>query len=96
MDAAPVRANDPGALEREAASLSALSARAEAIDPTALSAADRVTRSALIDFLGYERVQLDTGANQPHARALYESAGYRDRPDYNDNPFAAYWGERVL
>ena len=46
--------------------------------------------------LGYERVQLDTGASQPHARALYESAGYRDRPDYNDNPFAAYWGEKVL
>jgi len=46
--------------------------------------------------LGYERVQLDTGASQPHARALYESAGYRDRPDYNDNPYAAYWGEKVL
>jgi GNAT superfamily N-acetyltransferase len=46
--------------------------------------------------LGYARVQLDTGASQPHARALYESAGYRDRPDYNDNPYAAYWGEKVL
>jgi GNAT superfamily N-acetyltransferase len=46
--------------------------------------------------LGYERVRLDTGARQPHARALYESAGYGDAPDYNDNPYAAYWGEKVL
>ena len=46
--------------------------------------------------LGYERVRLDTGASQPHARALYESAGYRGVPDYNDNPYAAYHGEKVL
>jgi GNAT superfamily N-acetyltransferase len=46
--------------------------------------------------LGYERVRLDTGASQPHARALYESSGYGDIPDYNDNPFAAYHGEKVL
>ena len=46
--------------------------------------------------LGYERVRLDTGASQPHARALYESAGYRDVPDYNDNPYAAYHGEKAL
>ena len=46
--------------------------------------------------LGYERVRLDTGARQPHARALYESAGFRPIPDYNDNPKAAYWGEKVL
>ena len=46
--------------------------------------------------LGYERVRLDTGASQPHARALYESAGYQDVLDYNDNPYAAYWGEKTL
>ena len=46
--------------------------------------------------LGYERVRLDTGASQPHARALYESAGYRTVPDYNDSPYAAYHGEKVL
>jgi GNAT superfamily N-acetyltransferase len=46
--------------------------------------------------LGYERVRLDTGASQPHARALYESAGYENVPDYNDNPYAAYHGEKVL
>ena len=46
--------------------------------------------------LGYERVQLDTGASQPHARALYESAGYREVADYNGNPVASYWGEKQL
>jgi uncharacterized protein (DUF885 family) len=49
-----LRANDPGALDREAAQLATLGRRAEAIDPAGLSAADRVTRSALIDFVGYE------------------------------------------
>jgi GNAT superfamily N-acetyltransferase len=46
--------------------------------------------------LGYERVRLDTGGSQPHARALYESAGYVEIDDYNGNHVAAYWGEKVL
>jgi GNAT superfamily N-acetyltransferase len=46
--------------------------------------------------LGYERVRLDTGARQPHARALYEAEGYRSIPDYNGNPYAAFWGEKRL
>jgi GNAT superfamily N-acetyltransferase len=46
--------------------------------------------------LGYGRVRLDTGARQPHARALYEAAGFEPIPDYNDNPKAAYWGEKAL
>ncbi len=46
--------------------------------------------------LGYERVRLDTGASQPHARALYETAGFQPIDDYNDNPKAAYWGEKLL
>src|SRR5436190_5536985 len=46
--------------------------------------------------LGYVRVRLDTGRDQPHARALYESTGYREIPDYNGNPFATYWAEREL
>ncbi|HEY8845588.1 MAG TPA: DUF885 family protein, partial [Candidatus Limnocylindrales bacterium] len=48
-----LRANDPGALDRETERLAVLSRRAERIDPAALSAAERITRSALIDFLGY-------------------------------------------
>jgi ribosomal protein S18 acetylase RimI-like enzyme len=46
--------------------------------------------------LGYERVRLDTGPSQPHAKALYESAGYRTVADYNDNPYAAYHAEKLL
>jgi ribosomal protein S18 acetylase RimI-like enzyme len=46
--------------------------------------------------LGYARVRLDTGAEQPHAQALYRSAGYRDIPDYNANRLAVYWAEKAL
>jgi GNAT superfamily N-acetyltransferase len=46
--------------------------------------------------LGYARVRLDTGPKQPHAEALYRSAGYREIPDYNDNPHASYFAEKEL
>jgi GNAT superfamily N-acetyltransferase len=46
--------------------------------------------------LGYSRARLDTGPRQPHARALYLSAGYREIPDYNGNVEADFWGEKVL
>ena len=46
--------------------------------------------------LGHDRARLDTGPRQPHAEALYRSAGYRDIPDYNDNPHASYFGEKTL
>lgn len=46
--------------------------------------------------LGYERVRLDTGPKQQHGLALYRSAGYVDVPPYNDNPFACFWGEKIL
>ena len=46
--------------------------------------------------LGYRRVRLDTGPTQPHAKALYESAGYVEIPDYNGNPHASYWAEKAL
>jgi GNAT superfamily N-acetyltransferase len=45
---------------------------------------------------GYQRVRLDTGPKQPHARALYESAGYVEIAEYNDNPAASYWAEKQL
>jgi GNAT superfamily N-acetyltransferase len=47
-------------------------------------------------LLGYRAVRLDTGARQPHARALYERSGYQPVPAYNDNPYAVFWGEKVL
>jgi GNAT superfamily N-acetyltransferase len=46
--------------------------------------------------LGYAIARLDTGANQPGARRMYERAGYVAVPDYNGNPYAAYWGEKRL
>lgn len=46
--------------------------------------------------LGYQKVRLDTGPKQVHGLALYRSAGYVDVPPYNDNPFACFWGEKVL
>ncbi len=46
--------------------------------------------------LGDAAVRLDTGRHQPHARALYASAGYVEIPDYNGNPHACFWGEKRL
>ena len=46
--------------------------------------------------LGYAVARLDTGARQPGARRMYERAGYVAVPDYNGNPYAAFWGEKRL
>lgn len=46
--------------------------------------------------LGYGTVRLDTGRHQPQAQALYERRGYRPIPDYNANPLASFWGEKLL
>ena len=46
--------------------------------------------------LGYSTVRLDTGPKQPHASALYASAGYREIGNYNANDAASYWGEKSL
>lgn len=45
---------------------------------------------------GYETVRLDTGDKQPEALHIYQSAGYREIPDYNRNPAATYWFEKQL
>jgi GNAT superfamily N-acetyltransferase len=55
-----------------------------------------VALEALARDLGYAVVRLDTGAKQPRAQHLYERAGYLPVPDYNGNPYAAYWGEKQL
>jgi GNAT superfamily N-acetyltransferase len=46
--------------------------------------------------LGYRVARLDTASEQRHAVALYASAGYVEVPDYNGNPYATYWAEKVL
>ena len=59
----------------------------------------RVLLAALEDAareLGYTRVRLDTGRFQTEAERLYRTSGYVEIPDYNDNPYASYWGEKQL
>jgi GNAT superfamily N-acetyltransferase len=59
----------------------------------------RVPLTALEDAareLGYAKVRRDTGPEQPHARRLYESAGYVEIVDDNGNPQATYWAEKRL
>ena len=46
--------------------------------------------------LGYRIARLDTGSRQPHAQALYEASGYRRVTNFNDNPAAAFHGEKRL
>lgn len=46
--------------------------------------------------MGYAVARLDTGSRQPHAQAFYESAGYRRVGNFNDNPAAAFHGEKRL
>lgn len=51
---------------------------------------------AAIARRGYAAIRLDTGSGQPHAAALYRSAGYREIADYNGNPAASHWFEKRL
>jgi GNAT superfamily N-acetyltransferase len=46
--------------------------------------------------IGYARVRLDTGERLPEAQALFRSSGYAEIPDYNGNPWAAFWFEKEL
>jgi GNAT superfamily N-acetyltransferase len=46
--------------------------------------------------LGYSVARLDTGPKQPHAQAMYEKAGYRRIGNFNANPVASFWGEKLL
>ena len=46
--------------------------------------------------LGYAVARLDTGPRQPGAQHLYESAGYREIPNFNGNPVASFFGEKPL
>jgi GNAT superfamily N-acetyltransferase len=43
--------------------------------------------------LGYRAIRLDSWAP---GIGLYLAAGYREIPDYNRNPHAVFWGEKLL
>ena len=61
--------------------------------------AGRALMEALEDAargLGYERVRLDTGDQQPEALGLFRALGFRETADYNGNPWASYWMEKDL
>jgi len=45
---------------------------------------------------GLDRVRLDTNAALNEAQNLYRSSGYREIPQYNDDPYAHYWFEKTL
>ncbi len=66
-------------------------ARGRGIGRALLAALEDLARD-----LGYAVARLDTGAKQPGARRMYERAGFVPVPDYNDNPYAAFWGEKRL
>jgi GNAT superfamily N-acetyltransferase len=66
-------------------------ARGRGVARALLGALEDLARS-----LGHEVARLDTGAHQPHAQRLYESAGYATIGNFNANPVASWWGEKRL
>lgn len=94
-DCAPVCAGGVKRLDDDAAEIKRMyvvpAARGRGLARILLAALE----GAALD-LGYDTARLDTGARQPHAQALYESAGYRTIGNFNANPVAAYWGEKRL
>ncbi len=46
--------------------------------------------------LGYLIARLDTGPLQAGARRIYESEGYTEVANFNANPVASFWGEKLL
>lgn len=63
-------------------------ARGRGVGRQLLAALEELARD-----LGYAVVRLDTAAG---GERIYERAGYVAVPDYNGNPYAAYWGEKRL
>jgi ribosomal protein S18 acetylase RimI-like enzyme len=45
---------------------------------------------------GARTVRLETNRALTEAIALYRSAGYREVPAFNDEPFAHHWFEKTL
>jgi GNAT superfamily N-acetyltransferase len=45
---------------------------------------------------GLRTIRLDTNARLTEANRMYRAAGYRQIPDYNSNPRADRWYEKLL
>jgi len=82
-------------LDDEAAELKRLyvapTARKHGVARVLVNALEDAARQA-----GYRVVRLDTGNKQPAALELFRSTGYREIEDYNGNPHASYWFEKLL
>jgi GNAT superfamily N-acetyltransferase len=46
--------------------------------------------------LGYRRVRLTTGDQQPHALGMFQSADYREIPPFTNGIFTRHWMEKQL
>lgn len=61
-----------------------------------------VARELLVELerrardLGYAIARLDTGPKQPRAQRMYERAGYVSIANFNANPVATFFAEKVL
>ena len=67
------------------------SARGRGLGVALLSALEDAARAA-----GYRVVRLDTGPRQPKVAQMYREAGYREIDNFNANPLATFFGEKVL
>ena len=66
-------------------------ARGQGVGRALLAALEDKARS-----LDYDIARLDTGPAQPGAQALYQSEGYAEIGNFNANPVASFWGEKLL
>jgi GNAT superfamily N-acetyltransferase len=46
--------------------------------------------------LGFQRALLDTGPKQHRSERMYRAAGYNPIENFNQNPVATFFGEKVL
>jgi DNA-binding MarR family transcriptional regulator/predicted GNAT family N-acyltransferase len=82
------RAGEPSEIKRMWV---AESARGLGIGRRLLVELERIAAEA-----GAPAVRLDTNKELVEAIAMYRSAGYREIPRFNDEPFAHHWFERAL
>ena len=92
---APVGCGGIKRLTDEAAELKRLyvapEARNQGLARTLVNALEDAARRA-----DYRIVRLDTGDQQPAALQLFRALGYHEIDDYNGNPHASYWFEKLL
>jgi GNAT superfamily N-acetyltransferase len=66
-------------------------ARGRGVARALLTELEREARS-----LGYAVARLDSGPRQERAQRMFARAGYRPIANFNENPVATYFGEKLL